>query len=81
MNDHQTTDRFINSRELALELAMGWNTVKKLMGKPGCLPPAYQFGPRIIRWRLSEVRAWVAARPRTSEYSDPLRHIKTPPKP
>jgi len=34
----------------------------------GRFPRQVRVGLRAVRWRLSEVEAWIAARPRTTEF-------------
>lgn len=56
-----TEDRFMTLREVRRLTALGKTTVYKLL-KQGTFPRPLQVGERAVRWRASEVRAWMDAR-------------------
>ena len=60
-----TTDRLLRLREVQTLTALGRSTVYRLM-RAGSFPEPLQIGPRAVRWRESEIDAWLAARPRAT---------------
>lgn len=57
-------DPLLKAREAASELNMGRSTFWREV-KSGALPAPYYVCPKMPRWPLSELRAAIAARPRS----------------
>ena len=59
------TDRLLRLEEVVGRCALSKPTVYRYV-KDGSFPRAVQVGPRAVRWRESEINAWLEGRPRTS---------------
>jgi len=58
-------DPLLRARDAAAHLSIGVSTFWRDVGT-GVLPAPYYVRPRMPRWRLSELRAVIERRPRTS---------------
>jgi predicted DNA-binding transcriptional regulator AlpA len=54
-----------NTTAVASALCCSKRTARR-WSRTASFPPAFEFSPRVVRWRASEVRAWRDARRRTS---------------
>lgn len=62
----------ITSDELAMLLGLPASAIYKRR-LSGDLPVPVSVGARILRWRVSDVREWLASRPLTSAKASPRR--------
>ena len=60
-----TEDPLLKARDAAAHLSIGVSTFWRDVGS-GVLPAPYYVRPKMPRWRLSELRAVIERRPRTS---------------
>lgn len=56
-------DRFLRISEVLAIVNLSKKTVYEAM-KARSFPMAYRLGPRGVRWRLADIRAWMDALPR-----------------
>ena len=61
----ESTDRLLRLSEVLTRTALGRSTIYRLM-RAGSFPEPLKVGVRAVRWRESEVEAWLAARPRAT---------------
>ncbi len=68
MNDN---DRLINIKEVVAMTHVSKSTIYRWI-RLGLFPGPFRIGVRAVRWWESEVRAWLAKRPRaTGDLDDP----------
>ena len=60
-----TTDRLLRLSDVRTLTALGRSTIYRLM-RDGSFPEPLKIGPRAVRWRESEIEAWLASRPRAT---------------
>ncbi len=60
-----TTDRLLRLAEVRTRTALGRSTIYRKM-RDGSFPEPLKIGDRAVRWRESEIEAWLAARPRAT---------------
>ena len=60
---HTTTDRLLTRTEVERLVGLRHTAIYKLM-REGKFPEPLRIGTKAVRWRLSEVEAWVDALPR-----------------
>ena len=60
-----TTDRLLRLSEVRTRTALGRSTIYRKM-RDGSFPEPLKIGARAVRWRESEIEAWLAARPRAT---------------
>ena len=60
-----TTDRLLRLSEVRTRTALGRSTIYRKM-RDGAFPEPLKIGARAVRWRESEVEAWLVARPRAT---------------
>lgn len=58
----QTVDRMLRREEVEQRTGMSRSTIYRLM-REGDFPLPQRVGQRAVRWRESELEAWLAARP------------------
>lgn len=56
---HQSQDRFLSKKELRQRYNIAYSTVYEWINA-GILPQPYKLGPKMIRWKLSELEQWEA---------------------
>ena len=61
----ESTDRLLRLSEVRTRTALGRSTIYRKM-RDGSFPEPLKIGSRAVRWRESEVEAWLAARPRAT---------------
>ena len=59
------TDRLLRLSEVRTRTALGRSTIYRKM-RDGSFPKPLKIGARAVRWRESEIEAWLAARPRAT---------------
>ena len=59
------TDRLLRLSEVRTRTALGRITIYRKM-RDGSFPEPLKIGARAVRWRESEIEAWLAARPRAT---------------
>ena len=64
------TDRLIRLREVVARTGLSRSTIYRKM-RDGSFPEAVKAGDRAVRWRESEIEAWLAARPRATGDTPP----------
>ena len=57
--------RLLRLNEVIERTALGRSTIYRLT-RASLFPEPLKIGPRAVRWRESEVEAWLAARPRAT---------------
>ena len=57
--------QLITRKEVEAQCRITRSTVYRLM-RAGEFPEPIRIGPRSIRWRVSEIEAWLADRPRAT---------------
>ena len=62
-------DRLMRRQEVEKITGLGRSSIYRLMQK-GDFPRPVRVGPAAVRWRESEVKAWVNSRPRALGDSD-----------
>ena len=60
-----TTDRLLRLGEVQIRTALGRSTIYRKI-RDGSFPEPLKIGDRAVRWRESEIEAWLAARPRAT---------------
>ena len=78
MND--TPERLIRRREVEAIVGLKTTSIYKHM-KAGTFPRPVQVSAGAVRWRLSDINAWIAAQtvePRRGLARDTSRHFATP---
>ena len=60
-----TADRLLRREEVEQRCALGRTSVYRLM-RSGRFPEPLKVGPRAVRWRESEIEAWMESRPRAA---------------
>ncbi len=63
MNAQKTEDRLLSRAEVTARTGLPRSTLYRLMTN-GEFPTNVRLGPRVVRWSLDEVEAWLATRPR-----------------
>ncbi len=58
----QTVDRMLRREEVEQRTGMSRSTIYRLM-REGDFPLPHRVGQRAVRWRESELEAWLASRP------------------
>ena len=56
----ESTDRLLRLREVQTLTALGRSTIYRLMRDAGSFPEPLKIGPRAVRWRVSDIQAWLA---------------------
>ena len=56
-------DRLLRREEVEARCGIARTTIYRLM-RAGQFPEPLRVGPRAVRWRASEIEAWLASRPR-----------------
>ena len=64
------TDRLIRLREVMARTDFSRSTIYRKM-RDGSFPEAVKTGDRAVRWRESEIEAWLADRPRATGDTPP----------
>ncbi|MEF2146384.1 MAG: helix-turn-helix domain-containing protein [Desulfovibrionaceae bacterium] len=60
MMNYIVDDELLNAEQLASLLKLSRTTVQAYRSKkPDSLPPSFKLG-RLVRWRKSDVQAWIA---------------------
>ena len=57
------TDRMLRKAEVLSRCGVSYTTVWRWV-RSGRFPAPVKIGPRAVRWRESEIEAWLAERPR-----------------
>ncbi len=65
-----TTDRLLRLGEVRTRTALGRSTIYRKM-RDGSFPEPLKIGDRAVRWRESEIEAWLKARPRATGDAPP----------
>ena len=60
-----TIDRLLRLSEVRTRTALGRSTIYRKM-RDGSFPKPLKIGARAVRWRESEIEAWLAALPRAT---------------
>ena len=60
-----TIDRLLRLSEVRTRTGLGRSTIYRKM-RDGSFPEPLKIGARAVRWRESEIEAWLAARPRAT---------------
>ena len=55
-------DRFLTRAEVEQRFSIARSTIYRLM-RSGAFPEPIRVGPRAVRWRASDLDAWLASRP------------------
>ncbi len=63
-------ERLLRRREVEAITGLARSTIYRLM-KDGTFPRPIRVGPSAVRWRLSDIEAWMASRPTTGSPQDP----------
>ncbi len=53
------SDRYLRLPEVLALVGVSWRTVLR-WERQGCFPKRYKIGPRIVAWKESEIRQWIA---------------------
>lgn len=53
-------DRFLGMKELCHKVGMGKSTIYRWI-EEGRFPPGIELAPQMVRWRESEIDAWMAS--------------------
>ena len=64
------TDRLVRLSEVLARTALGRSSIYRKM-LDGFFPVPLKVGVRAVRWRESEIEAWLAARPRATDDGPP----------
>ena len=64
MTQKATTDRLVTRDEVERLTGLGRSHVYRAM-REGRFPEPLRVGPKSVRWRLSEIEAWIASLPRS----------------
>ena len=59
-------ERLLKEREVCEMVGISSSTLWRWVGA-GLFPAQIRIGPRAVRWRQSEVLAWIASRPTVTE--------------
>ena len=62
----KASDRYLRRSEVEARLGVTRSTLYRWMRDGEGFPEPIQLGPRAVRWRESEVEAFLAARPRAN---------------
>ena len=65
-----TADRLLRLSEVRTRTALGRSTIYRKM-RDGSFPEPLKIGVRAVRWRESEIEAWLQARPRATGDTPP----------
>ena len=65
-----TTDRLLRLGEVRTCTALSRSTIYRKI-RDGSFPEPLKIGDRAVRWRESEIEAWLAARPRATGDAPP----------
>ena len=68
--DTDTDDRLLRLAEVKARTSLGTTTIYRLMND-GKFPASVKLGS-IVRWRLSEIRRWMDAIPRSREVKEAI---------
>ena len=60
-----TTDHLLHLREVIALTGFSRSSIYRKM-RDGSFPEPLKIGVRAVRWRESEIKAWLAARPRAT---------------
>ena len=63
-----TTDRFLRLSEVLARCGLSRSSLYRMM-RDGSFPEPLKVGVRAVRWRESEIEAWLESRPRASGYT------------
>ena len=63
-----TTDRLLRLTEVQTRTALARTTIYRKM-RDRSFPEPLKVGVRAVRWRESEIEAWLATRPRATGYT------------
>ena len=66
----ETTDRLLRCDEVETRITLSRSTIYRKMRKKS-FPEPLRIGVRAVRWRESEVEAWLAALPRAEGDTPP----------
>ena len=58
----ESGERLLRRREVEKITGLSRSSIYRLMPL-GLFPRPVQVGPKAVRWRLSDIRAWLASRP------------------
>ena len=64
------TDRLLRLNEVLTRTALTRSTIYRKM-REGSFPEPLKIGVRAVRWPESEIKAWLAARPRATGETPP----------
>ena len=62
---NESPDRLLRLAEVLTITALGRSSVYRKM-RDGSFPEPLKIGARAVRWRESDIEAWLAARPRST---------------
>ena len=65
-----TADRLLRLSEVRTRTALACSTIYRKM-RDGSFPEPLKIGVRAVRWRESEIEAWLAAQPRATGDTPP----------
>jgi prophage regulatory protein len=68
-------DRMLRRREVEAKIGYGRSTIYKLVAT-GDFPKPVRTGPNAVRWRLSQVEAWMNEKP--ENVSEPVTKAGAP---
>ena len=63
-----TTDRLLRLNEVQARCGLSRSSLYRMM-RDGSFPEPLKVGVRAVRWRESEIEAWLEALPRASGYT------------
>ncbi len=63
-----TTDRLLRLSEVLARCGLSRSSLDRMM-RDGSFPEPLKVGVRAVRWRESEIEAWLGSRPRASGYT------------
>ena len=63
-----TTDRLLRLSEVLARCGLSRSSLYRMM-RDGSFPEPLKVGVRAVRWRESEIEAWLESRPRASGYT------------
>ena len=58
-------ERLMTRRDVEAHCGLSRTSIYRLM-RAGQFPEAVKVGPKAVRWRQSEINAWLQARPRAT---------------
>ena len=65
----ETTDRLVSRGEVERLTGMNRSALYRAM-RAGRFPEPFRTGPKSVRWRLSEIEAWIDSLPRSHGDAD-----------